>query len=378
MSKLRDKYVAAGKVVESGKIDLSRSGIPPAPRIKFQSAGSGVTPAVSRNKRGGVGKFLVFFVVMVFGFVGWHYRESIELFDVPDGGSDQSGAQIGANLALNAPQDDSDVADSRSSHEVPSRVIASSMAQANQGEPTSAGSQTQGGSGRIVGMGEPPHSEAPGEGGVEPSGSSDLASSGVGYAASLQVAADASLKSGGARNATELTNPRSGDQTGVAPESVSSAQLVRRFIAERQGPSGCGDFPEVYCESDAWNQAARYALQVGSGCDVGGSRNETCPIDAESVIDRKVHEIEITVLQRKQEMLERQLSDVRFSAPSSYSLEMEPCKEEAIRSGLSGDAYQQYVTSTCLSEARAARANPLRELLGRVIVKIGQLRQSNG
>lgn len=374
MSKIRDKYVAAGKIVESGKIDFSRSGVPPAPRMEIKPGSVKATPVASR-KKGSWPRKVLLFALVVFGLAVWHYREAIGLFDALAVDSEQSSEATGAdgaNVDLNTSRSEPGLAASLSADKMPDQVVASGAVQSDQSGPTATAFQSIQGSDRSSRGGEQSHAGAS----VRAIGAADSASSGQGNASSLQAASEASLGSKGGAHTVEPTGPVSPDVTAAVSEPVSSAQLVTRFIAEEQGPTGCGDFPEVYCESDVWNQAARYALQVGSACDVGTPRGETCPIDAESVINRKVHEIEILALQRKQVVLERQLSGVRFSAPSSYSLEIEPCKNEAIRLGLRGEAYEQYVASTCMPAAQAARVKPLRELLDRVVAKIAQLSAS--
>jgi hypothetical protein len=160
---------------------------------------------------------------------------------------------------------------------------------------------------------------------------------------------------------------------GSGNEQRSSAQLVTRYIAEHQEPSGCGTLPEVYCEADIVRAAERYALQVGNGCDIGNGGSETCPIDPEAVVIRKEREIELQALERKRATLESQLSSVYLSPPSSFYQDTELCKRKALNSGLRNEVYQQYVTSTCLPEARAARAKPLKDLLDRVDAKISQI-----
>jgi len=162
---------------------------------------------------------------------------------------------------------------------------------------------------------------------------------------------------------------------GSEDEQRSSAQLVTRYIAEHQELSGCGTLSEVYCEADIVRAAERYALQVGNGCDIGNSAGETCPINPEVVVVRKEREIELQALERKRDTLESQLSLVDLSPPSSFYQDMESCKRSALNSGLRNELYQQYVTSTCLPKARAARAKPLKDLLDRVDAKISQINQ---
>lgn len=162
---------------------------------------------------------------------------------------------------------------------------------------------------------------------------------------------------------------------GSVGKQQSSAQLVTRYIAEHQEPSGCGSIPEVYCEADIVRAAERYALQIGNDCDIGISTGEACPINSEAVVVRKEHEIELQTLERKRVALEGQLSSVALSPPSSFHEDMESCERRALNSGLRSEVYQQYTMSTCLPEARAARAKPLKDLLDRVDSKISQISQ---
>lgn len=163
--------------------------------------------------------------------------------------------------------------------------------------------------------------------------------------------------------------------SGTGDEQVSSTQLVNRYIAKHQGLTGCGTLAEVYCEADIVRAAERYALQVGSGCDIGNGASEKCPINPEAVVVQKEREIELQALERKRATLARQISSVDLSPPSSFSRDMESCKRSALNSGLRNEVYQQYVTSTCLPVARAAQAKPLKDLLDRVDAKISQISQ---
>jgi len=135
--------------------------------------------------------------------------------------------------------------------------------------------------------------------------------------------------------------------------------------------------PEVYCESDVIREANGYALSAASGCDIGMDRGEPCPINAEVVIGKKIKQIELRALASKRRALERAITAVALGAPSSFIDDTQPCRTAAVDSGLRGEAYRQYVESTCLPTARAARAEPLKKLLVRVNGKIQELGTMN-
>lgn len=339
MSSSRDKYIKAGKAVDSGRVNLSRAPAQLDHKLSHVPEASAPVSAVARTRRSPTARYLAGIAILLVTLTAWHYHQIYvsgqSLSDALSTGGDGNGSTDahGGDSVTASPE--------TRGFDNPSDSTDPSSRDASLAAP---------GGNPVRGNGAP------------------TARRGV-FGSSPRAAQGATGR--------EQTGKDSSDQGTTQGQetypSARSADLVRRYIAEQQEQLGCGDMPEVYCESDVIREANGYALSVASGCDIGAIRDEPCPINAAAVINKKIREIELRALASKQRALEHAITGVALGAPSSFIEDMQTCKIEALNSGLRDAAYQQYVESKCLPSARAARAKPLKQLLARVNGKIREL-----
>lgn len=160
-------------------------------------------------------------------------------------------------------------------------------------------------------------------------------------------------------------------------ETESPATIsIRNRLVQPQTSYGCGDLAAVYCEATLVRQATHLAYEDSVKCDQSPTGSAACPADGDMFIARRVKELEVRALTARKASLERYLMNPEkenFNTDGNTRLLAEPCKQQAVRNGLRGQDFVEYVNETCVPQAREAFLKPQRDLLAQVTTRLAAL-----
>ena len=153
--------------------------------------------------------------------------------------------------------------------------------------------------------------------------------------------------------------------------------------ANRTMNKDCGDLKDIFCAAEIRSTAASLAYAQSRECDDQQNSAPHCSDDAEEMYRKALLSTELGVLnseREKREIYINEPSGSRFfnyaNASRNIDFLAEACKQQAVKDGLKGAAFQARSATVCIPNAKQEFLKPQIEELGKIKTRLEALQSA--